>query len=310
MKKISLIPAVAALATVGAYAESPTVYGKVNVALQNADEADSSKLELVSNASRLGVKGKLDIEDTGLKGIYQIEFEVAADDGTAGKDGNTITQRNTFVGLQGGFGTAKAGIFDTPLKVAQKKVDLFNDLEGDIKHIITVNDNRPDNIVQYSTPKFADVVSLNGAVIASEDEDVDNGFSGSITADMDFGLYLAAAYDTGVESEEADVARLVAQYKVAGFQFGVLYETMEEGDADSVDGYVLSAQYAPNKWAFKVQAGNSDIKEEDGQTYSLGVDYKFNKKFKTFVYYTDNQYVDGAADVESSYLGLGTELKF
>ncbi|WP_096086595.1 porin [Agaribacterium haliotis] len=310
MKKLAFIP-VAMMAAAGAYAE-PKLYGKANVSLQNADENDSSVVELKSNASRLGVKGDHAIEDTNLKGVYQMEFEVAVDDGQ-NSNGETFSQRNIFVGLQGGFGLAKAGKFDTPLKVAQKKIDLFNDLEGDIKHMITRNDNRPSNIVQYSSPKLGDVVGLNAAVIASEEEDVDNGFSGSVTAEFS-GVYLAAAYDTGVESEETDVARLVAQWNFAAFQLGALYEMMEVDGGDSNNSWMLSAQYKINNWALKAQGGAADVVKDydDTTTYSLGVDYKFSKKLKTFAYYTSNDFTgaDDGIEGDASYFGLGTELKF
>lgn len=287
----------------------PTVYGKANVSFQFADEtaidgdvkSSSDATELKSNASRLGVKGSLKASDE-IKAIYKFEFEVNVDDGDKG--GDTITQRNIYLGLQGDFGTVKAGKFDSPLKVAQKKIDLFNDLEGDIKNLITVNDNRPSNIVGYESPNF------NGfkgaiAVVSSEEDGEDDGISASLTFEQS-GLYLALAVDQNVEAEDYDVIRLVGQYNFSDFQIGVLAERADDGVSDDIDAFFLSAKYKMGDWALKAQGGTSDINDADGETFSLGADYKLAKNLKVFGYYTNNESVD----VEEDYLGAGVELKF
>ena len=49
---------------------APKVYGKLNIAVNNdgSDGVDSGEVDLVSNASRLGFKGKVDMKN-GLTGI-------------------------------------------------------------------------------------------------------------------------------------------------------------------------------------------------------------------------------------------------
>lgn len=307
--KTTLLPlAVAALIATPALAE-PTLYGKANVTYQLADDGDNSKTELNSNASRIGIKGSEKLEDSGLELIYQAEFQVSFDDGD--EKGSPFSQRNIYVGVKGDFGTAKAGKFDTPLKVAQKKIDLFNDLAGDIKHLITYNDNRPSNIVQYSTPSMSGV-NVNVAVVNSEDSEEDNGYSTSLTYNAD-ALYLALAFDSGVENEEASAVRLVGQYKIGAVQLGALYESSEEAaDVDSENGWLVSAKYKMDMWAFKAQYGQSDLHEVGGQALSIGADRKLSKSSKVFFYYTANQ-SDDVADVsglDESFLGTGIEVKF
>ncbi len=298
MKKLSLVALIGALSA--PVIAEPTLYGKANVSLQNASEGDESAIELSSNASRLGVKGNIDIDDS-LQAIYQFEFETNVDDGDKG--GETITQRNIFIGLKGSFGTVKAGKFDSPLKQAQKKVDLFNDLEGDIKNVITVNDQRPSNIVSYTT-KEAPVVG-NIAVIASEDEDVDNGVSASVAYDQN-DIYVALAYDSNVAAEELDAIRLVAQYQMGNFVFGALFEDADFA-GESADGWVVSGAYNVDKWTWKVQAGQSDMVEEGGQSVSVGFDYNLAKPIKLFTYYTANE---SDISIDNDYLGVGIEAKF
>src|SRR5690606_10717469 len=65
----------------------PTLYGKANISLNKHDAEDTTgttedNWQLNSNASRLGVKGDVELED-GLKAIYQLEYEIAVDDGSA-----------------------------------------------------------------------------------------------------------------------------------------------------------------------------------------------------------------------------------
>ena len=122
-----LLPTLIALATISAAhaADSvpvPTVYGKINVTLNKYEFDDlqgtpktrvdgQDNWQLESNASRLGVKGDVPLVD-GLKAVYKLEYEVFAD----GSNSNAFTQRNTYGGLQGDWGTLIAGKNDTPLK--------------------------------------------------------------------------------------------------------------------------------------------------------------------------------------------------
>ncbi|MBU2984934.1 porin [Saccharophagus degradans] len=301
--KIKLLPlAVAALIATPAFAE-PTLYGKANVAYQFADDGSDSVTELVSNASRIGVKGSEKLEGSNLEVIYQAEFQVDFADGDEGD--SPFSQRNIFVGLKGDFGTVKAGKFDTPLKVSQNKIDLFNDLAGDIKHMVTVNDNRPGNVVQYSTPT-ASGFSGSFAIINSEDADVDNGLSGSVSYTQD-ALYVSLARDENVEAEDTNATRLVGQYSMGDIQLGALYEAYEAAGADSENGWLVSAKYKLDAWALKLQAGQSDINEAGGQTVSVGADRKLSKAAKLFFYYTAQE---SDAGTDDNFLGAGVEVKF
>ena len=66
---------------------------------------------VMSNSSRLGVRGS-EALGGGLSAIFQIESAVGA--ATGGGLGSTLGTRETFVGLQGGWGTVKLGYFLTP----------------------------------------------------------------------------------------------------------------------------------------------------------------------------------------------------
>lgn len=310
MKKIALSLAIASpvlvqAETINLEIEKPEFYGKINVTQEFVQQKDAGNYsQLNSNASRLGVKGKIALEH-GLKAIYQAEYETFQDDGEKAP-GQTFSQRNTFIGLEGGFGRVQAGMFDTPFKSAQNKVDLFNDLQGDIKNIISASENRSKNSVQYTSPSFAGLVATVDH-LNSEDEDVNNGLSTSLAYTRG-DIYVAYAYDNEVNGELMNAQRVVGQYKVGAVQLGALWETFDN-DGTSEEGWMASAAFkATSDVTVKAQYGASDIKTKGGVSYSLGADYKLAKNAKTFVYATSEESDDETKDAQ--YYGAGLEYKF
>lgn len=320
MKKSVLALVVASVFSLPALAET-TIYGKANVSLQNADETDESQLELVSNASRIGLKGSETINDD-WKAIYQFEYQTEVDDGANGANNQTFSQRNIYVGLQGVGGTIIGGNFDTPVKTAQEKIDLFNDLEGDI-NFVTLGEYRAKNIAQYTTPSAWGAFAANVAVVTAENENFDDGVSASFTYTTPE-LYAAFAYEQDVALQNVDIARLVGRYTIAKFQLGALYEmaSSDEGDNDGdADGWVLSAKLsATDSLALKLQYGSSAIDEEeaglvvtdaDRESLSLGVDYLLSKNTMVYAYYTQESEEEYSEEtLDSNWFGVGMELKF
>ena len=87
-----------------------TLYGRVNMTMEmvNGKQADGSNpnvFRVSSNTSRFGLKG-VESLGGGLNAIFQIESGVSADAG-----GGVLAGRETFVGLQGNWGTFKMGNF-------------------------------------------------------------------------------------------------------------------------------------------------------------------------------------------------------
>ena len=327
MKKNLLAIAVgAAVAMPGVVlADGPTVYGKVNVSLENTEFDDGvnpseDQWELNSNASRLGVKGDFDLDVAGLKAIYQAEFEISVDDGD--KSGQTFTQRNIFGGLKGGFGTLMAGKFDTPTKKAQGKIDQFNDIGGDIKNVLS-GENRASNIIQYSTPKLADMLTLNAAFIPAEGDDLDGDGEGetgladtisvSLVAEKDM-FYGAVSHDADMEDElvsdetggsaTIDITRAVVGLKPGNLELGFLYQMAEETSA------IVSAAFKIDRVKLKAQYGmtDGDVSDEEVTQISLGADYKLAKASKVYAYGTQLDF--DLADEEETIFGIGMEHKF
>ncbi|MDX1803103.1 MAG: porin [Alcanivorax sp.] len=329
MKKNLLAIAVgAAVAMPGlALADSPVVYGKVNITLDHFKTdtaATSDKVwKLDSNASRVGVKGSYDLDVANLKAIYQAEFEVHVD----GPTGDTLGQRNVFGGLQGSFGTIKAGRFDTPTKSAQGKIDQFNDLQGDLGKIMA-GENRLSNIVQYSTPKLGDLVTLNLAFIPGEgtvtnNGDTQNGLadSSSISAVLEKDMFYAAvSHDSDIAAkgfldstgdDQLNITRVAAGVKPGNLELGALYQMAKESNGDGKDTSVLvSGAFKIQRVKLKAEYGQTkaDLSGEKATQYSLGADYKLAKTSKVFAYGTRRKL--DLADAKTTIFGVGLEHKF
>lgn len=339
MKK-ALLPLLIASALPAAAFADVIVYGKANVSWQNTDlQNGGTYTELVNNESRIGVKGGESINDD-LRAIYQFEYQTKVDDGsisntctatsttatpaattktTCSVGGQTFSQRNIYVGLQTAGGTVMAGMFDTPLKTSQEKIDLFNDLIGDMRSVLH-GETRARNVVQYTSPAFSNVTA-NIAYVNSEvdKEDTGDGYSASVVYNTK-SIYLALANDQNVTNamnksvfiEDTDIIRAVSRFVVGPVVLGALYQTYDNGVIDE-DGYLASAQWnLTPAWALKAQYGQSEMITLDAETASIGVDYKISKATKIYGYYT--QIEDGVVDItkqrDDNYAGVGIELNF
>lgn len=341
MKKTLLSVAVASasvLAAAQATAADVKVYGKANVSFQYSSDIDSKtstnpenkneqRFEVLSNASRFGLKGKADLNDD-TKVIYKLEYQTAFDDGDEGKtltsegqdstgtdievEGkakNTIKQRNIYVGLKGDFGTIMAGMHDSPVKMIGKPVDIFSDLKyADIKNVVK-GEERVKNMVMYRSPNMGGF-SVDAQFAPGEEKKGlgarnQAGDSISIAAKYKLdGLSFALGSDHDVDGE--DVVRFVAAYKADKFAVsGLLQSAKEHGDAPSdkkQTGVIVTASFkASSKIKLKASLGqsvateikNADLpteyeKEKTVTSVVLGADYKLAKKTKIYSYVASN----------------------
>lgn len=331
MNKLLTSAIALAMCTPAAAMAAPTLYGKANLsyASLSADDLNDpdtsiSTVRLESHASRIGIKGSEEISE-GFSAIYKAEFQVQFDDGQ--DKTKTFVKRNIYAGVKGNFGSVIAGHFDTPFKKAQNKVDLFNDLYGDIKVNFTNSDKRASNSVMYSSPEVSGF-TLYADFITSEDKDASNGTSVALTYNHSH-FYAALAYDLDVSTiytfgsgddqivigngEGTSALRGVFQYNRNTMQFGLLAEEFEDAEGEKNNGVFASFKYGIKQWDLKAQYGQSDIRRQDGETLSLGADYKFSKSTKVYGYYTNNTYIanlDTSKNIDSSFAGVGIEVKF
>ena len=289
--------------------EEPTVYGKLWISVESQDTASGTEVDMVSNASRLGIKGSMDFGE-GIEAIYQAEYEVDPVDGTADESKDrTFKQRNSFVGLKGSVGTIFLGKHDTATKKSQKKIDLFNDLAGDIKNILQ-GENRMSDLVGYTTPKINGFSATFNAIKGTEglgDDSIGDSTSTSFSYDSE-NFYIALAFDS--ELKGYDSTRLTLQIPFNRSQLGIMFQDSEKlSTGVEEDGYVISfSQKVGDKGTLKFQQAESDMKLDSGKQFSFGYDYKLSSKAKAFFFFTDLSGDNRSKEKEIT--GIGFEYKF
>ena len=276
MKKVLLAAAVASFGLSAAQA-APTLYGKLNVSLnqvQNYDFADNDETQLNSNASRIGVKGEEALTDR-IAAVYQAEWAVSTDGSGSDTDRSA---RNRFLGLKfKDIGTVKAGNYDSYFKTAAGKYqDIFND-DTNLDITKTMHgEERLKNVVGFETDKNLIVPGLqfnlmtqvgehNSTEYTTKENDSFSGISTSISYEnKEIGLAAAIAGNFAVPGDynalslsnvESDAYRVTGSYDFSkiglnGFVLGGLWQHAELSDspsaaqleADGLNKYAASAE--------------------------------------------------------------------
>src|SRR5690606_36047080 len=113
------------------------------------------------------------------------------------------------------------GRYDTPTKLIQNRVDLFNDLKGDIRSLV-VAENRTNDTVHYASPEFAGLELAFSAIVDGKSGVYDRltgNTSASLTYTQD-SLMRGVGIDNNVNGD--DVVRVVTQYRLGPLQLGAL----------------------------------------------------------------------------------------
>lgn len=319
MQKKIIAAAIAAAFSAPAFADNSniTIYGTLHADLEsvrnNKAAAATSLNRVVSNASRLGIKGKEDLGD-GLAAVWQLEaqFDLTNSGGTP-----FASTRNSQVGLQGDFGTVFYGNWDTPYKVAHNKVELFDNTHTasalDITGRVGVaNGNasfntRQKNVVQYWTPDFngfqaklayAPDNTKKATVAAGGDKSVWS-LSAAYENDALYAAYAHEAHKDALSTAASltDAAnRLVGAYKIGNGQIGLTYERLSVATAAgstataSRNGWELSGKYklgASNIGAFYSRAGDlGGVANTGASQYALRYGYNLSKRTEVYGFYT------------------------
>ncbi|USA44988.1 porin [Acinetobacter sp. C26M] len=260
MKKLLLAATVATLAMNAAQA-APTLYGKLNVTLDQIDKngfKDESVTKVNSNASRIGVKGEEKLTDN-LSAVYLIEWQFNAD----GDGDQSFSNRNRYVGIKSeGIGTLKVGQFDSYFKnAAGNNQDIFNDHNELDMTAVLAGEDRLKNVIGFETDKKLlgglafNIMFQQGEESSAADsaakgkkgsrDGFGDGVSTSITYEnKNIGLAAAVAGNFGVASKYSayslsdiytDAIRVTGSLDltpagVDGLVFGALWQTAQPTD--------------------------------------------------------------------------------
>ena len=306
MKKFKyLITALAILFFSSDLLSDITFYGKINTSYESTDKNRKTDTDFKNNASRLGIKGKFDLNEN-LKISYQFENEIDPTDGRGRADGEQVfKERNTFIAIEGNFGKIFTGTHDTALKIAQLKVDLFNDTRADIKYLFQ-GENRMNSFVGYTSPEI-----VKGLKVTINSISQSTGSFDSYSLNYSRGsMKLAFASDSN--GKGYDNQRIASTFPIdsLGVDVGVLYQSTKKLSSGVTEkGHLISLKRkVSDKGSVYLQAASSDIKLESGKQNSLGYTYKISKVAKVFVHYSDLENDNKSKSAE--YISVGFEYKF
>ena len=295
-----------------------TLYGRVNATVEVvqtrlADGTKPNVYRVSANSSRLGVRGTESLGG-GLNAIFQIESSINGDAG-----GGTLAGRETFVGLQGGWGTFKIGNFLAPY-------DDIHPIFGNVPTLTTSIlstaavwaqgpaskaqggfDARLGNSVRYDSPNLS---GFTGSFQASTSENATHGMVYSMG-----GYYNNGPIQGGLAWERNQKARGPgltddAVSIAGGYNFGVVrvagvYEKLKY-DAGGGDlkrdfyGASLTANLGPGQlYAFWGHANDGKGSAADGTVvgglvkggdtsvdqYEISYTYPLSKRTLTYIGY-------------------------
>src|SRR5690349_9319417 len=234
-----------------------TLYGRLNLDFEivngrQADGTNPNVTRLSSNSSRLGVRGT-EALGGGLNAIFQIEQNVSGDTGNSSSSG--FASRETFVGLQGAWGTFKMGKFLMPYDDLHpifgnvptyttsilSTADLWS--QGTLSKFAGGFDARLGNSLRYDSPVYSGFNYSAQVSLRDSSGFADNTGPSANPANPTLG---GDNGDHASELRHAYVFGIAGYYNNGPIQAGVGYERNIKVRNYAVTGGTLNA----NDWAF------------------------------------------------------------
>ncbi len=320
----------------GGLGKAVQVYGQARVSADNRSgdwPSGQDGTEIVSNASRLGVKGEIDtnIADTAM--IYQLEIQYE----TAGEtDADEFSFREGYAGLKGGWGKMRMGRLSTGYKSTGTKIDPWTDnapqaRSGGRQGMSELHSNYFNNAVEYVTPKLFEGFTANGWFSTRFDDSDDRmhnagaltnfrgGDAGGIGVKYEAGpvfvgidwLDINADTITSSAVSNGDAWQIGARYKVLDdLSFAAMYE-----DAKGIDlgeNYYANAIYRIDKFRLIGAYGQTDGRvpngDDDWSNWSLGVKYDLTKRSELLAAW--NRRMNDTDDTDFDTVTVGINAKF
>lgn len=316
MKKIALAAALAATAAAPAFAQSVTLWGRINTSVESQKfGSQDRKIVVQNNSSRLGFKGSEDLGG-GLKASFSLEHGLNSDTGAA-TGGTTFWNRASWVQLEGAFGGIRAGKwFPGSYFATADYVSMHNHDTGTSSDALYATQFYTANKVSYFTPT-AGGFSAELSAAAGE---------GATTRAFD----VAVNYDMGPAHAGLGYEKkgTFSQIAVRGlYEFGPVVvggyvqrakDTLGVAGEKSWNVYRLSGMYVMGQSEFHLNFGSADkmVADDGAKQLTVGYNYNLSKRTKVYGFWTkvDNQskgtYFTGAAGQDFSSLAAGIRHNF
>lgn len=275
---------------------SVTLYGVVDMGLQQTHLSPGGSQTAIASGiqsgSRWGLKGKEDLGG-GMSASFQLESGFDASNGFSAQGGR-LFGRQSWLGLNGNFGSVKLGRQYTPLFIVLDTIDPFDmGITGDgsgIGAVFRTHGVRTDNTVNYSMPKFG---GLSGEVAYT---------FGEVTGSTSTGRQIGA----GLTYEGGPLTLVFGHHNqnlVTGSTPAGNSKTTAIGGMYDLKAVKLHAAYAINK--DKSQAGATTTDSRDSM---LGVSAPFGAVSLLAAYVHHGDHLVSSANANYWQLGATYDL--
>lgn len=343
-----LVTAVAAACALpaAALAQLPAgvqIYGRANVSYERITVSSTPSVtnwELVDNSSRIGVRAKKDLGD-GLSAFFQIESRVKLDSG-----GDILSSRDSYLGMQGGFGTVRLGRTIGPVYyatydyISNHNHDTGTSSDALLAPTIFGNQGFMNNTVWYTSPKMG-AFTVDAAFSRLGEARVNAGMSqpsylGLVGAYDQGPLHVAVSHaetknsaDLGGGKPNKDQATTIGGLYDFGGKY-IVGALVESAKSDLPVGtakrtYFRASLMMPvGKHEFHVNLGIADdrldlnMADAGAKQYTLAYNYNITKEVKVYAFYTavDNEtngtygFRTNTAGVDNKSLAVGARYNF
>jgi len=281
MKKSLIALAVMAASGAAMAQSNVTLYGIVDlwVGSQKGDPdaltvGDKSVTKMGSgglNGSRWGLKGTEDLGG-GLKAVFKIESGFSADTGV----GNSGPNRQSYVGLEGGFGTVTFGnvwtAMDDVVGASNSGFDSALSASSNVLVVNSIYASNPGNSIKYVSPSFG-------------------GFSGGFSYSLD---------ETNGVSE--DVVDFSVSYAAGPIAANFAYQV--QNDTTDLKLTALNGSYDLGMAKLLASYGQAKFGAEKTTEYQLGVDVPLSSALTLSAGYTSSDDNAAAGDLERTGYGV------
>jgi predicted porin len=266
----------------------------------------------VDNSSRIGIRGKKELTP-GLNAIFQIESRTKLDDSA----GSFFSSRDSFAGLQGGFGTFRAGRTIGPVYyatydyISMHNHDTGTSSDALLATTIFGHSGFMNNTLWYTSPKFGPITvdvafSLLGEsrVDPSMEQPRHIGLVGSYDQGS---LHAAVSYANtentsdiqpgpGITASSDTAWTIGGAYDFKTFVLGALYERAESdtfGGSVERDYFRIAAMLPVGQHEFHLNYGwvDTDPSNAGAKQWTVAYNYNITKTTKVYAFYTvvDNE---------------------
>lgn len=315
-KKLIALAVASVLAAPLAAQAGVEVYGQARMSLDfNSDNNpaatnEDSAISVSSNRSRIGFRGDEDLGG-GLKALWQFEQGVAFDTGNWND-----SRRDSYIGLNGGFGTVLAGNLSTPYRVATSGLDPFRNTRGDNNAIIgSLNgntgwndENRANNAIAYASPDMSGFSAMVAYIPASAATGDDLPMTTAASEEDAFSLsgsysngpiFVTAGYESwsalGLGRDDVSAWKIGGSYTLMGnTTLGAIWESLDRGSLGTTksdrDAWTLNAKHKMGDITLMAAYAMADetggVANTGANQLSLGAAYALSKTTEAYALYS------------------------